>query len=256
MLHVERSGSGPDLVMLHGWALHGGVFDALAQRLQAHFRIHRVDLPGHGRSRDSRLPLGVDSVLEALGPQVDGATWLGWSLGGVLALEAALGIEPAPRGLVMLAASPRFLRADDWPHAVDPALLESMRAGLEADSAQVIERFIALEALGSDRAREDARRLRGYVFDRPLPAPSALAEGLALLREADHRAELPGLRCPSLWIAGRRDRLMPPAALEAAAAASPGGRFVRIDGGGHAPFLGHLDEVVEAVLAFTGDYHA
>ena len=48
-------GSGPPLVMLHGWAMHGGIFAPLAARLERHFQLHLVDLPGHGRSGDSAL---------------------------------------------------------------------------------------------------------------------------------------------------------------------------------------------------------
>ncbi|HEY0722138.1 MAG TPA: alpha/beta fold hydrolase, partial [Gammaproteobacteria bacterium] len=49
-LHIEVRGTGPDLVLLHGWGLHGGLFRSLADRLAPHFRLHLVDLPGHGRS--------------------------------------------------------------------------------------------------------------------------------------------------------------------------------------------------------------
>ena len=55
-LHVERSGHGPDVVLLHGWAMHGGVFAPLVERLASRFTLYLVDLPGHGYSRD-RHPL-------------------------------------------------------------------------------------------------------------------------------------------------------------------------------------------------------
>ncbi|HRA24442.1 MAG TPA: alpha/beta fold hydrolase, partial [Usitatibacteraceae bacterium] len=49
-LHVELAGQGPDLVLLHGWGLHGGVWQGLARELAPAFRLHLVDLPGHGHS--------------------------------------------------------------------------------------------------------------------------------------------------------------------------------------------------------------
>ena len=51
-MHIETVGQGPDLVLIHGWALHGGVFAPLVARLSGRFRLHLVDLPGHGHSRD------------------------------------------------------------------------------------------------------------------------------------------------------------------------------------------------------------
>ena len=49
-LHIEIVGDGPPLVLLHGWGLHGGVFAPLVDRLSDRFRMHLVDLPGHGYS--------------------------------------------------------------------------------------------------------------------------------------------------------------------------------------------------------------
>ena len=55
---------------------------------------------------------------------------------------------------------------------------------------------------------------------------------------------------PSAWIAGRRDRLVPPAAMRWAAAAAPHGSYVEI-AAGHAPFLGHPDAVADALIALS-----
>ncbi len=49
-LHVEIRGAGPDLVLLHGWALHGGMWGPWIDELSRRARLHLIDLPGHGRS--------------------------------------------------------------------------------------------------------------------------------------------------------------------------------------------------------------
>ena len=89
--------------------------------------------------------------------------------------------------------------------------------------------------------------LRGQ---RPFITPLALELGLGLLRNTDLRAGLPQLQVPSLWLAGRRDRLVSAQALELAAQASPHARYRRIDRAGHAPFLSHSAEVAAEVEAF------
>jgi len=47
-LHVESTGEGPPLVLLHGWAMHGGLFAPLVPALARRYRVSVVDLPGHG----------------------------------------------------------------------------------------------------------------------------------------------------------------------------------------------------------------
>ena len=69
-LHIEVVGNGPALVLIHGWALHGGVFAPLVDRLAAHYQLHLVDLPGHGltvvpRRINNFLPLPDGAYLLA-----------------------------------------------------------------------------------------------------------------------------------------------------------------------------------------------
>jgi pimeloyl-[acyl-carrier protein] methyl ester esterase len=99
--------------------------------------------------------------------------------------------------------------------------------------------------------REELRTLRHHVHALGDPAPRALADGLAILHGADLRPGLPALAMPSLWIAGRRDRLVSPAAMRAAAALAPDARIIEVAGAGHAPFLTHADVVADALAGFA-----
>ena len=153
-------------------------------------------------------------------------------------------------GVVALAATPRFTRAPDWPDAVEDSVLAEFARGLELDHRATMKRFLALEAHGSDQLRADLRFLQQEILARPAPHPTVLAEGLAVLRDTDMRAEIQRLSIPSLWIGGRRDRLVPWRALEASARLATGGESVAIAHAGHAPFLSHADEVALAVLGW------
>jgi len=249
-VHIESLGTGPDLVLLHGWAMHGGVFAPLTRRLQRRFRLHLVDLPGHGRSRDDASDLAPAACAARLAERLPRALWLGWSFGGHVALHLALDRPACARGLVAVAASPRFVLAPDWPHGVAHALFAEFGAGLTRDYRATIERFLALEALGSDHAQAELRELKTHVFERGEPALAALQDGLRLLEATDLRARLPQLTVPSLWLAGRRDRLVPAQAMRWAAAQSPQGRFVEFSSG-HAPFPGHAADVADAIVEFA-----
>ena len=255
-LYIEETGQGSPLVLLHGWAMHGGVFTLLAERLRERHRLFIVDLPGHGRSRDSAVPLAPEACVEAIAARVPRAPWCGWSLGGLIALQAAATRPGDVPGLAMVCASPRFVRGDGWKYGMSPEVFRDFASGLRNDYRATLDRFIALEAFGSDDARGELRTLRAEVFARGEPAAHVLADGLELLETADLRDALPKLAVPSLWIAGRRDRLVDPRAMREAADAVAGAKFAVVDHGGHAPFLTHADEVAALLAGFLQELPA
>ena len=247
-LHVDVIGNGPPLVLLHGWAMHGGVFAPLAARLRDRFTLHVVDLPGHGRSRDSDVPLALEACVAAIVDRVPRAPWCGWSLGGLFALHAAA-TQQIP-AVAMLCASPRFVRGVDWKFGVSAEIFRDFAAGLRSDYRGTLDRFVALEAFGSEHAKEEIRALREDLFARGEPSAGVLADGLELLESADLRGCLPTLPVPSLWLAGRRDRLVDPRAMRDAATLAPAAKFAVIDHAGHAPFLTHADDVATRLSGF------
>jgi len=253
-MHIDDEGEGPDLVMLHGWAMHSGIFAPLARALASRFRLHLVDLPGHGASRDDAERLDLVETTRRIAAATPRAIWLGWSLGGLLALQAALDESANVQGLVLIASSPRFVAGSDWPLGVAANVLAEFSAGLGQDYRGTIERFLALEAMGSDHVRSELRDLKAHVFERGEPAPSALERGLDILQTADLRAALSRIAVPSLWIAGRRDRLINPRAM-AWAATQTRGRYVECNSG-HAPFLAHADALARTIAEFTAELPA
>ncbi len=250
-LHIESSGNGPDLVLLHGWAMHGGVFEPISASLGAHYRLHRVDLPGHGRS-PANGPFALAQIAAELAQRFPSAHWLGWSLGGLIACQLALDHPKAARSLTMVGASPRFTVAPDWPCAVEPIVFEQFAQSLANDVGRTLERFLALETLGAEHAQDERHWLRQLLHSVPQPSAQVLTEGLAILHDCDLRARLPQLACPSLWTGGRRDRLVPPEALQHAAALAPDGQSRIIDAAAHAPFIGRPRVFAEMVLGFLG----
>lgn len=226
--------------------MHGGVFAPLVEALQKHCTLHVVDLPGHGYSRDCGVSLQPSACAQAIIEATPPAAWLGWSMGGSIALSAALEHPDHVQGLAMLSASPRFVRGADWPHGVDAAVFRQFGVDLDHDYRDTLDRFLALEAMGSEHSRAEIRQLRKDVFARGEPDPRVLKEGLALLETVDQRARVAELTQPSTWIAGARDRLVPPTAMDWSAQQC-GGDFTRIEHAGHAAFLGFAELVVGAL---------
>lgn len=250
-MYIDVGGSGPDLVLIHGWAMHGGIFAPLRAALEPHFRLHVVDLPGHGRSRDAAIeqlePAACAAAIVAATPP---ATWIGWSLGGLIASQAALDHPSHVQGLVAIASSPRFVAAADWPAGIPASTFAEFANGLAGDFRSTVERFLALETLGSPNAQADLRDLKKIAFAHGEPSLDALQAGLDLLERTDLRARVGTLAQPSLWLSGRRDRLVAPAAMQWAADQAQRSAFASINAG-HAPFLSHPGEVAAEIRAFA-----
>jgi len=250
-LHVEVRGRGPDLVLLHGWALHGGMWGPWLTELAGYARLHLVDLPGHGHSPWSGDLKGLPDLARAVRPHVPGgAALLGWSLGGMIALELARQDPGLVRALILLATTPKFVASEDWEHGLQPAVLDGFASGLASDHRGTVQNFLALQTRGDERSLETLRLLRRNLDAHGPPDQRALEAGLEILRRADLRDALPALALPALVIAGDHDRLTPAGAGRALAASLPLARYCEIPRSGHAPFLSHGPEVLREILGF------
>lgn len=253
-IYYEQSGHGPDLVLIHGWGSHGGVWTEIAARLSADYRVTVPDLPGHGRSRDFAPETFTPEIMaEAIRRRLSGpAVWVGWSMGGLVALAAAQHLAHAASGLVLVNATPKYVQSPDWPHAMPPAVLEQFAQNLEQDYAGTLERFLTLQmAAGEDR--NVLRRLRHEMFRYGEPVTAALHAGLRLLQDQDRRGVLGNIAVPALVIQGERDRLVPMGAARYLAEHLPQARLAPVPGAGHAPFLSHPDAFLERLEDFLRD---
>jgi pimeloyl-[acyl-carrier protein] methyl ester esterase len=240
----------PPLIVIHGWAMHGGVFARLASCLESHFTVHTFDLPGHGRSVNQPFVLpDVIAEIAAYLTDLAPATLVGWSLGGAIAAALALDFPNLIRAVVPIASSPCFVSKPDWQYSMAPSALKSFADALAEDWEAVVDRFLALETLGSPNEKSELRWLRAEVYAHGKPDPAALMSGLAMLESIDLRARFADLRVPSLWLGGRRDRIVPPQAILAAAVLCRG--RAELLATAHAPFLTHPEQVANFIVEFA-----
>ncbi len=256
-LDCEIRGEGPPLVMLHGWGMQSGVWGSFADRLACHCRLHLVDLPGHGRSGRVEAVWSLAALAAAvLAVAPAHAAWLGWSLGGMVALQAALDAPERVDRLALIATTPCFAARDGWPHGVAPELIEKLAHSLANDYHATLRHFISLQLRGGEGERAAIRLLRESLSSRGEPDPAALEGGLGLLQRSDLRQRLSSIRQPTVVVSGGRDRLTSPAAAAELASLLPQAEHVGIEQAAHAPFLSHTEATLSAVIPLLCDNRA
>ncbi len=248
-LNITSVGHGRDLVLLHGWGLNSAAWQGVLPLLQPYFTVHLVDLPGFGDSP----PLAehsLNAIAQAVLAQTpEEAVWVGWSLGGLVATQAALLAPERVRRLVTVASSPKFAQTDTWP-GIAPKVLDQFIASLAGDFKTTIERFLAIQAMGSESARQDIKALRGWLGEKPLPNQQALHQGLLLLQHEDLRAQLAQLDMPFLAMYGKLDSLVPVATASEVAKLAPDCEVYVLDKSSHAPFVTDKEQFCAQLIHF------
>ena len=251
-LYHQQLGYGPDLVLLHGWGMNAAVWKPLVPGLSERFRLTLVELPGHGASAPAAAADLGEWVELCLAVAPPNAHWLGWSLGGQIALAAALSAPARVTGLSLVGTTPRFVQDEDWACAMPVATFKQFASALHGDPNATLNRFLSLQVKGAENARETLKLLRAELAQRPPASAAGLAQGLDLLLRNDLRADLGQLACPSHWLFGSRDTLVPVALRERLPAYLPGADMQEIQGAGHAPFLSHPYASLDALMCTTG----
>lgn len=250
MLHVETSGSGPPLVLVHGFTQTGRSWGEVGRRLADRHEVRAVDAPGHGGSGDVHLDLraGGDALAEAGGP----ADYLGYSMGGRFCLHAAVAHPEAVRRLVVVGATAGI--RDPAERAARRAADERLASQLEAGGDAGLNRFLRdwlAQPLFADLTPE-AADVEARLANRAAGLAASLRlTGTGQQEPLDER--LATLAMPVLCVAGERDAKFRAEAERMAAAIGAHARVAVIEGAGHACHLERPADFVEVVESFLTD---
>ena len=195
-IHKEIYGQGEPLVLIHGWAMHTGVWRIFAQQLSQHYQVICLDLPGHGLS-ETIEPYTLECISNALIEAVPETSFsvLGWSLGASVALTMARQYPLRVNSLILLAGNPVFVQQGEWA-GIDPVLLEDFANNLSLNCSETLLGFLALQVNNLPNAKSILIDLKKAMQECNPPTEKVLQSGLGILKQADLRGDLTALKCP------------------------------------------------------------
>ena len=213
---LEGPGDAPVLLFASSLGTTHAMWDDQAAALRGEFRVLRYDHRGHGGSPAPPGPYAIEDLagdaLELLdGLGIERATFVGLSMGGAVAITAALRAPERFERLVLCSTAAAFPPPEQWGERA-----ATVRArGVEAVAPAALERWLTPEA-----PRERRERLEAMLVSTPREGYAACCEALG---GYDARERLAELAMPVSAIAGADDPTTPPAALEAIVDGAPHG---------------------------------
>ena len=225
-------------MLVHGFTQTGASWAALASSLAADHEVICIDAPGHGGSSDVRADL-VDGG-RLIGDVGGRATYVGYSMGGRLALHLALARPDLVERLVLLGATGGI--DDERERAARRTADEVLAASIEADGvAAFVDRWLA-QPLFAGLPDDPADRAH-----RGTNTAAGLASSLRLAGTGTQTPlwdRLPELSMPVLVLVGEHDTKFTALGRRLAEAIGPNAAFAVVPGAGHAAHLERPDTFV------------
>ena len=246
---IRELGTGPAILLVHGYPLDGAMWSSVARRLSERFRVLKPDLPGHG---ENSLPPGgtIDSYADFLSAVIDAAGGpvglAGFSMGGYVDLAL---VKRRPEQVSALALVDTRAEADDEATRArrDESIALLRQSGIEPVAEAMLGKLVSPQSLAksdlADRVRRILRRQNAAAYESDLAAMRGRPDFLSFLAQ---------IAVPTLVVVGEEDVITPPDRARAMVDAIPGARFAMI------PQAGHLTpmESPAAVAKALGDFFA
>ena len=239
-LRYDRAGSGPAVLLIHEWACNRTFWERQVQALRDRHTVIAVDLRGHGESSPprsgytiARLADDLEHLVRTLA--VPRIALVGWSMGGMVALELATRLRERASVLVLVGGTAGGLTDPKNPLRIDPARVATFTQELRADCRTFLRGY----APSFFKRGTESPLLAWASGQMQKTAPHVAEVCLDALLAFDARPVARGLAVPAAILHGRSDGVFPLAHGEALANAIPGARLTVFEDSGHSP---HLEE--------------
>lgn len=249
-IFFEEFGAGPPLVLMHSFLCSGAMWAPVVPAMASAHRVINVDLRGHGQSSAIESSITIYdlmadclAVLDEL--RIRSAVWIGLSIGGMIALRAALEAPERVTSLVLLgsdAGAEGFLQRLQFQ-----AMSVATRvAGVRPLLPEICRRMFARSTRRQNPALIAEWRERFGAAD----APSMRRALTALMARDSLLDRLGRIAVPALVIVGEEDVSLPPSRSRAIDAALPNSELKIVPGAGHLSTLEKPDAVGRLITDF------
>jgi 3-oxoadipate enol-lactonase len=248
--HFEDVGSGPPVVLGHSFLCSGEMWASQIEPLAERYRVINIDARGHGRSGKLSVPFDlydmvadVVAVLDAL--EIERAVWAGLSIGGMVAMRAAVTVPVRVSGLILVDT-----------HAGAETLYKKLKyramgLGVKTFGTGPFLPEISKLMFGSTTRRENSALVDDWQQRFASVDVPSMILGIGVLVRRDSVVDrLPQIEVPSLVIVGDEDVSLPPPCSREIASALPNSSLVLVPESGHLSALEQPDAVTGAILSF------
>jgi len=246
-LDIVKMGQGPDLVLLHSLLSDRTAFDRIAPRLALERRLWLVNLPGFGASAPAGSTL--EDVADRIASELPHhglsakADLLGNGFGGFVSVALAVRHGKLFDRLVLVDTGAAIPPQGKTAFAAMAERVES--GGMDAVLATALQRMFPDDFLAANPAIAQERKATLRAAQ-----PAHFAAACRALMKFDMRAELLGIRHPTLVVVGLRDTATPPALSHELAKGIAGAKLVEMPKCGHSPHIQDPSGFWQSIKAF------
>jgi pimeloyl-ACP methyl ester carboxylesterase len=249
-------GAGASIILVHGWAAHGGFFDDLRARLSRTHRVLTPTLRGHPGTGHGGAPLTIETLADDIAHfaealDLKAVVAVGWSMGAMALWAAAPKLGARLAGIVAEDMAPRMINDASWPYGIVggygaddvPATLKEIGGDWPAYVARFAPRMFAADA--------EPKLVSWVVGEMSKANPEAMAPYWASMAQQDFRAAIARIEQPMLVIHGADSPIYPDEATQFIADVAPNAKRVVIAGAGHVPHLEAPDAFFQQIESFV-----
>lgn len=198
------------IVLLHGWGMGNAIWQPLLPVLQNIAPVQCLALPGYAADvggNDAAAYQDLEYLLQTLLQQMPSqAIVMGYSLGGMLAMQLAQRFPQHIAAVITLASNQRFVASDDYPMAMAAENFAHFQQGLQTQPDKTLKRFMALQVRGAEASKTLLKEISALATQ--APPDDVLKASLELLAQLDNRQVCSDLALPQLHLLAANDALV------------------------------------------------